>query len=52
MLTWEETHFPYDEPDYMAENARKRQETTDTWLTVATVFGVIVIIAIMAWWVV
>jgi hypothetical protein len=51
METWEETHFPYDEPDYVAENARNRRAAADTWITIATVFGVIVIIGLMAWWV-
>ena len=51
LRTWEDTHFPYDDPDYVAENKRNRQAATDTWITIATVFGVIVIIGLMAWWV-
>ena len=51
LQTWEETHFPYEASDYSAENRRNRQAATDTWVTIATVFGVIVIIGLVAWWV-
>jgi hypothetical protein len=51
LRTWEDVHFPYAEPDYAAENRRNRQAAADTWVTIATVFGVIVIIGLMAWWV-
>jgi len=51
MRKWEDENFPYEKPDYALENRRKRQAATDTWITVVTVFGVIVIIGLMAWWV-